>query len=312
MTTIATLTMNPAIDTSCRVAHVTPNHKLRCQSVQRDPGGGGINVSRAVAELGGGSIAVYTSGGTTGELLDQMLEEVSGLTRRRVRVDGPTRENLVVAEERSEQQYRFGMPGAELSEAECQSCLSELRDCDSALMVASGSLPPGADVGFYAEVARLARQKEARFVLDTRGEPLRRAMREGVYLLKPNLRELGEMFESEGNLEDEERHEELVRRVLQEGWAEVVVLSLGASGVLMATGDDMRRVRSPTVPIQSRVGAGDSMVAGIVRGLAEGRSVEQAVRLGVAAGAAAVMTPGTQLCRREDVERLEATLAAEA
>ncbi len=310
MTMIATLTMNPAIDLSCRVEHVSPNQKLRCRAVRRDPGGGGINVSRAVSELGGSSKAIYPAGGSTGDRLRQLLEGTPRLDQRSIPVKEPMRENVIVAEERSEQQYRFGMPGAELAESEWRACLSAVGEVDElGFLVASGSLPPGVPSDFYARVANQANEIGVRLILDTRGEPLRRAVRDGVYLLKPNLRELAEMFEEDGQIEGEDHQEELVQRILDNGWSDVVVLSLGASGVLLASRDGKQRLRSPTVPIRSRVGAGDSMVAGIVHALATGKSIAEAVRLGVAAGAAAVTTPGTQLCRREDVERLEAALA---
>jgi 6-phosphofructokinase 2 len=142
----------------------------------------------------------------------------------------------------------------------------------------------------------------SRVVLDTSGAPLARAVEEGVYLLKPSLREFQALV---GEPEcDEARLPSLAARVVERGWCEVLVLSLGASGALWVTASERERLASPAVHVRSNVGAGDSMVAGIVLSLAQGKGLGEAVRFGVAAGAAAVMNPGTALCRREDVERL--------
>jgi 6-phosphofructokinase 2 len=142
----------------------------------------------------------------------------------------------------------------------------------------------------------------SRVVLDTSGEPLARAVEAGVHLLKPSLREFQALTgEPEA---DESRLPGLAAAAIARGWCETLVLSLGAGGALWATGSKRERLAAPAVPVKSSVGAGDSLVGGIVLSLAEGRPMRDAVRFGVAAGAAAVMNPGTALCRREDVERL--------
>jgi len=123
-----------------------------------------------------------------------------------------------------------------------------------------------------------------------------------VFLVKPNVRELGELVDAE--LTSEQQQLAAARDLIRQGRCEVVVLSLGAGGALLITADNGEHIRTPTVPIRSKVGAGDSMVAGIVLGLSRDLTLSDAVRYGVAAGAAAVMTPGTELCRREDTERL--------
>jgi 6-phosphofructokinase 2 len=131
---------------------------------------------------------------------------------------------------------------------------------------------------------------------------LRLAVEEGVFLIKPNLPEFTELMGQERV--DEKQEEHLARELVSTNKCEAVVVSLGAAGVLVASAEGVERVRAPLVPIKSKVGAGDSTVAGIVLALARGQSWREAVRFGVAAGAAAVMTPGTELCCREDVERL--------
>ena len=219
-------------------------------------------------------------------------------------VNGWTRENLNVLEEVSGRQFRFCMPGAALGDQEWPTFLEWVRELRPPpdYLVASGSLPPGAPVDFYARLAAVGRQVGSRVILDTSGAPLARAVEEGVYLLKPSLHEFQTLVgEPEG---DESHLASLAATVVKRGWCEILVLSLGAGGALWVTASERERLASPAVRIKSSVGAGDSMVGGIVLSLAQGRPLGEAVRFGVAAGAAAVMNPGTALCRREDVERL--------
>ena len=303
MSPIVTLTLNPAIDKSTRVERVVADEKLRCEAPRREPGGGGINVARAVHRLGGTARALYTAGGHTGTLLQSLLDD-EGLPQTPLEVDDWTRENMIVYETSTDRQFRFGMPGATLTESEWARCLETLRGLDPApeYLVASGSLPPGVPDDAYAAVAEAAHTLGARPILDTSGTALREAVSAGWFLLKPNLRELEQLAGTA--LETEPARIDAARAFIDRGWCEVVVLSMGASGALLITTDTAEHVRSPTVPINSRVGAGDSMVGGLALALARGRSLPAAVRFGVAAGAAAVMTPGTELCRRADTEDL--------
>ncbi len=303
MSSIVTLTLNPAIDESTSVAHVISERKLRCRQPNSEPGGGGINVSRVLHRLGDDAPAVFPAGGPAGELLERLLE-AEGVPRRPVRIEAWTRENLNVLEEASGRQYRFCMPGPELSAADVERCVSALRGDGPApaFVVASGSLPPGIRADFYAGLARTAREWGARLVLDTSGEALRLATAEGVYLLKPSLREFQELTGSTGA--EEPRLQRLAAELVASGKCEIVVLSLGSGGALWASAVGSARVAAPAVPVASGVGAGDSMVAGIVHALAAGQGVAESVRYGVAAAAASVIRPGTALCTRQDVERL--------
>ena len=303
MKSIATLTVNPTVDQNTRVEQVVPERKLRCEQPRREPGGGGVNVSRAIHRLGGDSTLLYLAGGLTGDMLERLLEEEK-LTQRRIPIEGWTRETLIVFEAASGQQFRFGMPGPEVREAEWMRCLDAMRALEPApgYVVASGSLSPGIPADFYARVAEVADELNARLVVDTSGEALCEAARSGAYLLKPNA---GEFQALVGRpLTGEVEQLEAAQAFVRSGSCEVLVISLGAGGVLLVTSGGSEHIRTPTVPIRNKVGAGDSMVAGIVLGLARGLELRDAVRLGVAAGAAAVMTEGTELCRREDAERL--------
>jgi 6-phosphofructokinase 2 len=303
--------MNPTVDKSAAVDHVVAERKLRCNSPRFEPGGGGINVSRAIGKLGGESRAYYVSGGPLGDSLRQLLDQ-EGTTAHPISTEGWTRENLTVFEEDTQQQYRFGMPGPELTEKEWRRCLDELDEASPKpdFIVASGSLPPGVPEDFYARVASAARTLGARMILDTSGAPLARAVKEkGLFLIKPNLRELRALARDE--IGDDARQEALIRELVESGRTEVVVLSLGRAGARWAWKKGCEYFRTPTVPIKSKVGAGDSMLGGITLALARGKTIEEAVRFGVAAGAAAVMTRGTELCRKEDADRLYAAIAPE-
>jgi 6-phosphofructokinase 2 len=241
----------------------------------------------------------------------QGLLDQEGLNHSPISIEGLTRQNVIVLEESSGRQFRFGMPGPTLHEAEWKRCLEVLETLAPKpdYLVGSGSLSPGVPDDFYARVARIATKRGIQLIVDTSGEALRLAARAGVYLLKPNMRELRALADHE--IKDELEQERVVTEIIRKGGSELVVVSLGTAGALMASKEGCERLRAPTVPIQSKVGAGDSMVAGIVLSLAQGKSPRDAVRFGVAAGAAAAMTPGTELCRREDTERLYRHMVSE-
>ena len=301
MQKVLTLTMNPALDISTRVNSVAPEIKLRCAAPKFHPGGGGVNVSRALRFLGGSSTAVYAAGGHTGAMLSQLLD-AEGIHCRALPIAGLTRESFVVYEDSSTLQYRFTMPGPELSAEEWIACLEAVFDLEPDIIVASGSLPAGVPAEFYGEITCYAATSGIRVLVDTAGEPLRRAIGKGVYLMKPNLREL-ERFAGE-KLQDEAGIKSIARRLIAEGLSQVIVVSMGAAGAALVTADDYLRQSAPIVKPQSKVGAGDSMVAGLVLGLAQGLSLRETLCLGIAAGSAAVMTAGTQLCRKEDTFKL--------
>jgi 6-phosphofructokinase 2 len=295
--------MNPAIDKSTSVDSVVPERKLRCGPPRLDPGGGGINVSRAIKKLGGDSIAIYPAGGLPGQMLRALLDE-ENLSHRSIEVLGSTRENLHVEETTTGQQFRFNMPGSELTETEWLACLDALLTMTPKpdWAVLSGSLPPGVPEDFWARAVRAGKSAGAQVILDASGPPLLRAMEEQPYLIKPNLRELDQLVPGATGHDDDIAGAAL--GLIQEGKCEVAVVSLAAAGALLVTSDGVESLVAPTVRALSKIGAGDSMVAGMVLSLSRGKSIREAVRYGLAAGTAAVMRHGTQLCRLEDVERL--------
>jgi 6-phosphofructokinase 2 len=300
---ILTLTVNPAVDESSSVDYVVPGSKLRCTAPQYEPGGGGLNVARAIVRLGGQATALYAAGGPSGRLLGDLLD-AERVPRLEVPISEWTRRNLNVREEATGRQFRFVFPGPTLKEAEWRQCLDSLRRLRPApdFIVASGSLPPGVPPDFYSRVAGIAREAGARFVLDSSGEPLRLALESGVFLFKPSLREFQRVVGAEAR--DDAELIETARSLIRAGRCTMVVVSLGERGALWVTAFEQERVPAPAVPVASVVGAGDALLAGIVLSLSRASSLRESVLFGVAAAAATVMNPGTQLCRREDAERL--------
>jgi 6-phosphofructokinase 2 len=300
---IVALAMNPSIDVSTSVKRVVPIHKLRCSAIRRDPGGGGINVARVLRRFGVDVDAVYPIGGAMGQLLRRLVD-AEGIRSQVIQIVEETRESFTVLEETTGQQFRFVLPGPRMTKWECRSCVDAVASLEQRpdLIVASGSLPPGIPEDFYGHIARLAKEWGARCVLDTSGPALKAALAEGVYLVKPNLRELSELVGAE--LSDQDSWVEACRALVGKGNAEIVALTLGDQGALLVTRD--RAWRAHAIPIKpvSAVGAGDSFVGVMVWGLAAGHDLQTAFRYGVAAGTAALLSPGTELCRREDVERL--------
>ena len=308
MKPIVTLTLNPSIDGAAQADVVRPIHKVRMSDEQYDPGGGGINVARVVQELGGTAFATYLAGGATGGVLDGLIQSAA-IARRSVPIKDHTRISLAVFERSSGLEYRFVPEGPLVQESEWRACLAALEDLDCDYVVASGSLPRGVPENFYSMVVEVAARKGARLVLDTSGPALRSALGRGVHLVKPSLGELEALLGRK--LPDPASQERAARELVRSGAAEMLALTLGRDGALLVTGRGALRLSPPDVVVKSAVGAGDSFIAAMTLGLAQGRSAEDAFAYGMAAGAAAVLTAGTGLCRWQDVERLHGELAAQ-
>lgn len=295
MSRVVTLTVNPTLDYSVEVGEVVPFDKLRCSSPLREAGGGGLNVARVVSGFGGDVFALFCAGGLTGRILEELVDR-HGVPRRSVQVMEGTRENFSAMETSTGRQFRFVLPGPHLSEAEWRSCLAALeeelqRDC--AYLVTSGSLAPGVPADFHAQVARTAKQHGVRVVLDTSQEPLRLALAEGVYLVKPNRREMAQL--TSGGIMTLDELAASARELVDRGAAEIVALTLGPEGAICAWADGLLHAATPPVEVRTTIGAGDSFVAGMTWALAQGMPVEEAFRWGVASGTAAVTQAGMQL-----------------
>ena len=300
---ILTVTLNPAIDVATSVAELTHELKLRCAAVQRDPGGGGVNVARVLARFDVDCRALYMAGGFLGRLLQRLLAQ-DGVRSIPIEVDAETRESFTVLERSSGREFRFVLPGPSLEASDWRACLDRVAAIEPVpdWLVASGSLPPGAPDDFYARLARIAREQGSRMVLDASGPALAAALEEGVHFVKPNLREMRELTGEP--LETEDSWVSAAARIVDEGKAEIVALTLGHRGALLVA--DGRRLRAEAIPvaIAGTVGAGDSFVASFLARLAVGAGIDEAFRYGVAGGTAALLEAGTSLASPDEVERL--------
>jgi 6-phosphofructokinase 2 len=307
MMQLATLTMNPTIDVSFEVDRIFPTHKIRGRNERHDPGGGGINVARVFVRLGGNASCYYLSGGATGAALDGLLD-LHQLVRRRIPIAGETRVSTSVFERESGHEYRFVTSGPVVAQGEWQACLDGIAKARCDYLVASGSLPQGVPDDFYARVAAAAKQRGSRVILDSSGQGLAQGLGgRGIFLVKPSIGELRSL--TGDDLATEQAIAEAALAIVGRGEAEHVAVTMGRDGALLANASGLLRL--PAVPVEtaSTVGAGDSFLAGMVHALACGRAPADAFRFGIAAGAAAALSPGTNLAHPDDIWRLQATLA---
>lgn len=300
---ILTLTMNPALDVSTSTDRVTDTHKLRCAAAQYHPGGGGINVARVLQRLGSNCLALYPAGGMNGQRLSQLLDQEQ-VRSQCLAIAGETRESFHVHETASGRDFRFVLPGPTLNPTEWQACLDVVSALTEPLpwLVASGSLPPGVPADFYAQLTQLARKRGSRVVLDSSGAALAAALAEGVYLIKPSLRELRELTGLP--LETDTQRLAAARTIISAGQAQIVALSLGEDGALLVTADQALRASAVPVSVASTIGAGDSFVGGLVWALNRQTDLAPAFRYAMGSAAAALLSAGTALCQPADVERL--------
>ncbi|MDG2433828.1 1-phosphofructokinase family hexose kinase [Flavobacterium sp.] len=298
---IITLTVNPALDKSAHFKGLVPEQKIRCDAPRFDAGGGGINVSKAIFRLGGESLAIFTAGGPTGETIKDLLTQ-EGIAIAPIEVTNWTRESFVAVDDNTNSQYRFGFPGAAMSTSEKDTILLKMQSISSEFLVISGSISEGLPVDFYSQIALVAKQLGIKVIADTSGESLHKILETGVYLIKPNVGELAKLV-GVPSLEMEEV-DEAAKKIISSGGAEIVVVSLGPQGAVLVTKDSYDYVPAPNVVKKSTVGAGDSMVGGMVWALSQNKSLKEVIRWGVACGSAATMNEGTQLFKFEDAKRL--------
>lgn len=300
---IVTYTVNPALDVNTATEKVKTGDKLRCEEPSREVGGGGINVSRALKRLSINSSAIYTKGGAIGNLYKQLLEK-EDFDQQPVETNSNTRESITVQDKDSGELYRFVLPGAELKEEIWKDLINRISEFKGVeYLVGSGSLPLGVPDDFYARLSYKAQENNIKFILDTSKEPLTKILDSGAYLVKPNKTELNQLAGKE--LKDHDERSKAVEKLVKEHDIEILVVSLGADGAIVATKQGVEKLDSPSIEKKkSAVGAGDSMVAGIVFSLSNGKKISEAVSYGLACGSAALLTPGTELLHKEDADKL--------
>lgn len=298
---IVTLTVNPALDKSAHFKGLVAEQKIRCEEPQYDAGGGGINVSKAISRLGGTSLAVFTSGGPTGKMLEGLVSK-EVIECRPVEIQNWTRESFVGVDDNTNSQYRFSFPGPVILSAEKEEIIKTIQELKPKFLVVSGGLNKDLETDFYQKITEIAKKSDAKLIADTSGEALEKVLETGVYMIKPNVGELAKLIGVE-RLELEEVNQ-AAKQIIAKGGAEIVVVSLGPQGAVLVTKDSYEFVPAPNVAKKSTVGAGDSMVGGMVWALSQNKSLKEVIRWGVACGSAATMNEGTQLFKFEDAKRL--------
>ena len=299
---IVTLTINPAVDVSTSVKKMVPFTKMRCTQALRDPGGGGINVARVLGRLGIEATAIYPAGGATGQLLATLVER-EGVRSIVIPTLNDTREDITIFDETTREQFRLVFPGAALSDIEWRECLGSIARITPppAFVIASGSVPAGVPHDFFGKLAQ-ASKPHSKTIVDTSGPFLKAALEAGVYLIKPNLHEFQELAGTTSS--DEATLIEAGRRLFESYRIEVIAISMGRDGALLVTRDMALRANGLAIEPISVSGAGDSFLGAMVWSLANNDDLDMALRYGVAGGSAALLNPGTELCRPEDVHRL--------
>lgn len=303
---ILTVTLNPALDLATSVAHVVPDDKLRCAPPETDPGGGGLNVARAITQLGGQAEAFVALGGDTGKALKSLLDKAE---LNLVVYDAPseTRQSLAVTDLGTNEQFRFMLPGPDWS----REAIAAVRDAiranarEGGYIVLSGSGPNGAAPDLYARICADLDGTGAEVILDTSGPTLAHlaaGQDKPPFLLRMDQHEAETL--ARRPLHTREDSAAFARRLVEQGAARNVIVARGADGSVLADADRKLRVNAANITVRSRVGAGDSFVGGFTLALARDLPMDEALRQGSAAASAACMTEGTQLCLPKDYDKL--------
>jgi 6-phosphofructokinase 2 len=303
---ILTITLNPTVDFCTTSPAIEAGPKLRCTEPQIDPGGGGINVARAVKLLGGQATALVAIGGATGAHLLQLLA-LEGVPTVAFQGPGETRQSMSVIDQGTGEQFRFVMPGPVWREEDVPRALDGVDQAtgEDSLVVLSGSQPPGVAKDFPSILAEHVGGRGARLIVDTSGPALfhlAEAPRAALEVLRMDGPEGEEL--AGRPLHSREDTAEFAQDLVARGVARVVIVARGADGSVLATKAGAWHSVGAPVPVISKVGAGDSFVGAFTNALAGGEAPEECLRWGVAAAAAAVMTEATRLCDRATTERL--------
>lgn len=300
---ITTLTLNPALDKSAQVDQFVPEQKLKCHSIQHQAGGGGVNISRVLHTLQVKNKCIFTSGGDTGLYLKKLLVK-ENIDLKTIAVNSWTRENLSIVDTKTELQYRFGMPGNDLNTSDIELIKTELTNevKDNSILVLSGSLSEKTPSNLYATLLKMLAGKNVKVVIDTSGQALIETLKENVYLVKPNQRELAQLAGKEFLSKNEQ--EDFAMELINSKKAKLVVVSMGARGAFLASSEGIFYKSAPSVKVKSTIGAGYSMVAGMVYAIQQGLSSEEILKWGVVCGVATTMTEGTNLASQENINKV--------
>lgn len=296
---IATVTVNPSIDQHMIVSLLKKDDAVRVDRWWRDPGGKGINVSRVIRELEGESLAICTAGGCAGYMLKRLLSD-QNIPFKAFDILEETRINVIVTDESDGSQTRLSVPGPRMLLVQSEEFFEKIVSIEPfpQWWILGGSLPPGVPTDFYAKLIRALNEKGAKCILDTDEEALQLGIQSSPYMIKPNEYELGRLVGSP--LTDQNSIVSSALAILKKG-VQVVAVTLGHRGAIVVTREASFRATTPVIEVKSKVGAGDSFIGGFMVSITQGNSFDEALRMGMAAGTAAVVNEGTALCRKADV-----------
>jgi 6-phosphofructokinase 2 len=300
--TIAVLAINPSVDISYEVSQLVPDRKVRAENTRYYPGGNGINVARALAELAAPFHCCSVVGGESGDLLLRLLGDCLGEHHSIFRVDGETRVNSTVQQKSPSAQYEIDSAGPEVPAAtleEMDGCF--LTSCGSGFGILSGSIPPGVPETHRRRLAEQIRDRGGRAVVDAYGPVLSEALQAQPHLLRLNRYSLEmKVMQRMDNVEAVAA----AARELQQGGVELVCITLGSEGAILVDAGNSYYCDAPRMHVQSTVGCGDALLAGLVAAASRGESAAAMLRLGVLCGSATAGHPGTELFRLEEIEQL--------
>jgi len=298
---IYTITLNPALDRTLWIQKVRDDVSNRILEEKSFAGGKSVDVSKVLKNLGVDNIALGFVGGFAGrELEGRLLNE--GIETDFVRVSGETRTNIIIHETGTGKQLAFNARGPEIKPDELMQFIEQLEKLPCGDVVAiGGSIPLGVSPEIYRKIISLVKKCQAKVVLDVDGEALRQGIKALPNVIKPNIHELSELAGRE--LKGLDDVVSAARSINQQG-VEIVLVSMGAKGILLVSDGQQYLAVPPNVNVESTIGAGDSSVAGFVSGLVQGKDLKQCLIYAVAAGTATTLRQGTALCQKDDFERI--------
>ncbi|QDO95090.1 1-phosphofructokinase family hexose kinase [Formosa sediminum] len=300
---VITLTINPALDKSAKVDDITPFDKLECYDITYHPGGGGVNISRVLHRLGIESDCLFPFGGKTGEHLVELLKE-QHVNVISTPISNLTRENFAVFNTKTKLQYRFGMPTSPFSETELEPIEQLINKHLSAgdIFVISGSLPVGLPTHYYSKLIQNLKAQEVKVIVDTSGPVFHEVLKNQLFLIKPNQKELARLAGKESLTKSE--REAFALKMVADQIAQYVVVSLGKDGAFIAHNHGIEYVAAPVISVNSTIGAGDSMVAGLIYAITQEKTPKNMLRWGVACGVAATLSEGSDLAHKENIDKI--------
>ena len=301
---ILTVTLNPCIDQTLFVDGLKPHDTNRVLRTETDSGGKGVNLARVAVELGADALATGFLGGGAGAFVRKVLD-AQGARHDFVEIEGDTRTNVAVEDGSGQPPTTFNSKGPMVAPAEWDRLVAKVTSlCHGASWVAfGGSLPGGVPVEAYFELGSVVKQAGCRLIVDADGEAMRRALDAKPHFIKPNRKEAGRLLGRSVESVDDAvfAAEELLQYLDTDG---ACVVSLGSDGAVLAWPGGTLIGRPIEVEAHSTIGSGDSLIGAMLAALERGSSLEEAFRLGIAAGAATAMTDGAEIARKPVVESL--------